>query len=286
MLHWRLLLGFTFIVALVALCWLDHVIPLPGAVLMPLAIVLVLLAGDEMLRMLAAVGMRPSPGAVHAGNFLLVVSSWISIGEAAPGTLTLLALGIVVFFVFAAEIRRYEAPGKATANAAAGLFAVVYVGLLMSFAVTLRMIWGVGALASLLIVVKFGDTGAYTVGRLVGRHKLAPQISPGKTIEGALGGLVFSAVGSWATFHWLVPLMAGRPPGESGWGWLVFGLAVSAAGMLGDLAESLIKRDAGQKDSSRRFLSNSFGGVLDLLDSLLLAAPVAYAFWAFGLVGR
>jgi phosphatidate cytidylyltransferase len=138
----------------------------------------------------------------------------------------------------------------------------------------------------LIIVVKMGDTGAYTVGRLVGRHKLCARLSPGKTIEGAAGAVVFAVLGSWLTFAWLVPWISatGVAQGaDTGWGWLPFGLLVGTAGGLGDLAESLLKRDAGRKDSSTWM--PGFGGVLDLLDSILLAAPVAYVCWASGLVG-
>jgi phosphatidate cytidylyltransferase len=154
---------------------------------------------------------------------------------------------------------------------------------MLSFVVQLRMEWGIGALASLVIVVKMGDTGAYMLGRLFGRHKMAPRISPAKTIEGAIGALVFSCVGSWATFTWLVPLLepAGSPT-RPWWIWILFGLLVGTAGMVGDLAESLLKRDAGCKDSSTWL--PGLGGVLDMLDSILLAAPVAWLCWASGLV--
>ena len=129
-----------------------------------------------------------------------------------------------------------------------------------------------------------GDTGAYTVGRLIGRHKMAPSISPGKTVEGALGAFLFACLGSWLTFRWIVPFLPeGAGPGPW-YGWLLFGVLVGGAGMLGDLAESLLKRDVGVKDSSTWM--PGFGGVLDILDSLLLSAPVAWFCWAFGLVGR
>lgn len=136
---------------------------------------------------------------------------------------------------------------------------------------------------SLVIVVKMCDTGAYTVGRLIGRRKMAPVLSPKKTIEGAIGGLVFACLGSWAAFHWLTPAIthSSRPPSPA-WGWLAYGLLVAMAGMLGDLAESLLKRDLGRKDSSTWM--PGFGGVLDVLDSIILAAPVAYLCWTFGLV--
>jgi phosphatidate cytidylyltransferase len=130
-----------------------------------------------------------------------------------------------------------------------------------------------------------GDIGAFTVGKICGRTKLAPRLSPGKTIEGAIGGLVFACFGSWVALAVIAPLIAPLPSGwvPPGRGWLIYGVAVGATGMVGDLAESLIKRDMGTKDSS--LWLPGFGGVLDLLDSVLLAAPVAYLFWSLRLVG-
>jgi phosphatidate cytidylyltransferase len=119
------------------------------------------------------------------------------------------------------------------------------------------------------------DTGQYFVGRALGRHKLAPRVSPGKTWEGVGGGVVFGLIGAGLVF-WL----AGRFHVASV---VTFALALVPAGISGDLAESLIKRDVGVKDSSTWM--PGFGGVLDLLDSLLVAAPVAYLFWALGWVG-
>ena len=136
------------------------------------------------------------------------------------------------------------------------------------------------ALAALVIVVKMGDIGAYTVGRLFGRHKMAPVLSPGKTWEGArrrtgvcldrrLGGVSFAARqdGTYAGPS-LVELAAVR---HCWW---------ALTGILGDLAESLFKRDVGRKDSSTWL--PGFGGILDVLDSILFAAPVAYVCWYAG----
>jgi phosphatidate cytidylyltransferase len=195
---------------------------------------------------------------------------------------------VVLLFLFG-EMARYRKPGGNLANIAAGLFALVYVGFMLSFAVKLRIYWGIGAMAAWIVVVKMGDIGAYTVGRLIGRHKMAPLISPGKTIEGAFGALAFSCLGSWFAFQYLVPLnwLGIRQPIVGyfpWWGWIAFGLLVGMAGMLGDLAESLLKRDVGVKDSSTWM--PGFGGVLDILDSLLLSAPVAWFCWATGIVGQ
>jgi phosphatidate cytidylyltransferase len=266
-----------------------------------LALIVSVLATQEVLGLLAAAGMRPVPWLAYVGNMLLIAYEWAmlygadSLVRAGRGEtdaflfwlLHLLAMapGLLLFAVVIAEMCRYRSPGGAIANLAGSLLAFLYIGIMLKFAVSLRMDWGMGALAAWIIVVKMGDTGAYTVGRLIGRHKLVPLISPGKTVEGAVGDLVFSWLGSWLVFRWLLPLSAPEAVGPGPWwGWIVFGLLVGTAGMVGDLAESLLKRDVGRKDSSDWL--PGFGGVLDILDSLLLSAPVAYYCWASGLVGR
>lgn len=289
MLRWRLLLGTLIIAALIGLLWWDsHATP-AGAGLFVLALLLTILASGEILDLCAAAGLRPLAPVVYGGNLLVVAAAWLGpwLGPATmpASSWVVLALGLGILAAFLGEMRRYLAPGGVTANLAAESLALVYLGLLPATIVLLRMGWGVGALIALIVVVKMGDTGAYTVGRLFGRHKMAPVLSPGKTVEGALGALAFGCLGSWAAFRWLVPLttpdtVAAGPS----WGWLLFGLLVALAGLFGDLAESLLKRDVGRKDSSRWM--PGFGGILDIVDSLLLAAPVAYACWALGWVGR
>ncbi len=319
MLRWRIPLGILIVAAILGLCWLDswleHVtgIPgepgsgVPGIALFPVLAAFVVLAAREVLYLADAGGVRPVAWVVYFGSLLIVTSSWISPlcyrfaydvnqkFDTSPSDWTLFALAAGVILVFLVEMLRYERPGGATVNLAAAVFTMVYIGLLISFLVQLRMTWGVGALLSPIVVVKMGDTGAYAVGRLIGRSKMAPGLSPRKTVEGAVGALVFACLGSWATFCWLPTFQSLRwlfpthhaasvealpyPP----WGWLAFGLVVGIIGLIGDLAESLIKRDVELKDSSDWV--PGFGGVLDMLDSALLAAPVAYACWAFGLVG-
>jgi phosphatidate cytidylyltransferase len=116
-----------------------------------------------------------------------------------------------------------------------------------------------------LAVVKGADIGAYTVGSLLGRHKLTPALSPAKTVEGVVGAFAFG-IG----FAFLIGLTWGRFTWDQT---LLFGGAVSVSGVLGDLAESLMKRACGVKDSGR---IPGFGGALDILDSMLAAGPVAY----------
>ncbi len=142
------------------------------------------------------------------------------------------------------------------------------------------------AMLSMIIVVKATDIGAYSVGRIWGRHKLAPQLSPGKTWEGVVGGLLFAIAAALLVLGPLAGSM-GLASNRGSTLWLgcavIYALLVSVAGILGDLAESLLKREARFKDSSTWL--PGFGGVLDLLDSLLVAAPVAYFCWVSGLLG-
>lgn len=163
------------------------------------------------------------------------------------------------------------------------LFAAAYTGALLSFAVWIRELGGdrgdLAAMAILFLPVAatwVGDTAAYFGGRTFGRHKFAPRISPKKTWEGAISGLIAAAGGAW--------LYVELTRGLVGWSsttWLVaaFGGAVGVAGQTGDLFESRFKRECGVKDSSG--LLPGHGGVLDRIDSLLFAFPVAFAYLNF-----
>jgi len=304
MLRWRFLLGTLIIAALVGLCWLDTGAPAPGLYLMPVVVVLAVMATRELLDLAAAAGHNPLRWTIYFGNVFLVVglwwlsAFWVSEpdpwkGETVSPKPCVFAPGVPLLVFFAAvllvlreEVWRYRKPGGNLANIATGVFALFYVGLMLCFAVQMRVIWGIGALAAWIITVKMGDSGAYLVGRLFGRHKLAPLISPNKTIEGAVGALAFACLGSWLAFKLVVPFSDVSLEYKPGpwWGWIAFGLLVGAAGIFGDLTESLLKRDVGRKDSSDWL--PGFGGVLDILDSLLLSAPVAWFCWASGMLGH
>jgi phosphatidate cytidylyltransferase len=296
MLRWRITLGILIVATLVGLAWADHGAALPGTWLIPVLVLAVMLATQEIAGLESAGGLRPVRWVDYVGNLSVAAAGWFpvvvgwlqgvartDIPEAGCEAMVI-ALGGAVVLAFGVEIYRYQRPGGRTGDLAATVFSLVYVGVLLGFHTLIRMGWGVGAMASVIIVTKMGDTGAYTIGRLFGRHKLAPALSPGKTVEGAAGAIAFALLGSWVTFQILMPRL-GRPLHFQApwWGWILFGIAVGAVGMLGDLAESLLKRDVGKKDSST--LVPGFGGVLDILDSLLLAAPVAYVFWRLGIVG-
>jgi phosphatidate cytidylyltransferase len=301
LLRWRLILGVLLAAALVAVCWLDSVVTRPGAFLLPVALMLGWMAVVELLEMLNQRGRKPLAWTMYCGVLLAILAAgmpvlWPAAVAAYPlAGLGWLAIGLAAAFLLSlvGELSRYDGRWHSTINLGLSAFAILYVGGLMGFIVQLRLIdngptsrdgqFGMLALVSLIATVKMSDIGQYTVGRLMGRHKLAPLVSPGKTWEGAVGGLAFAVLAAWAVFKWgasalLEPTKFDVDPVFV----VAFGLAVATAGILGDLAESMLKRDAGVKDSSTWL--PGFGGVLDLLDSLLVAAPVAYLLWVFGVM--
>ena len=157
-----------------------------------------------------------------------------------------------------------------TAAMSITLFGVWWIGLVFAHAVLLRELpHGGGIVVDVLVGTFIGDTGAYFGGRMYGRRPLAPRISPNKTIEGLLIGMAFAVAATWFAGlyqDWL-----------SGTDALWLGLGVALSAPVGDLFESLIKRDAGTKDTGRLF--GAHGGALDRLDAVLFSIPTAYYVW-------
>src|SRR5258706_14844531 len=155
------------------------------------------------------------------------------------------------------------------------LFGLMYVPWLLNFLQKINFFPGVDGryyLIYFVVITKFSDTGAYSVGSLFGRHKMIPRISPGKTWEGFGGALLVSTLASLIFVHFL----GSRMPGMNWKHAIVLGLVVSTSAVVGDLIESLFKREAGVKDSGKFF--PGIGGILDLLDSLLFNAPIMYLY--------
>ena len=299
MLRWRLTLGVVFVAALVALCWLDAQASRPGVYLAGLAIVIAALAAGEMRRLYRQRGVKLSNSAVYMGALLPVIISSVPIFfpilqlNPTLGCAGWLGMGLVfgLMSALAGEMRRYDAPGQSIINVAHDSLTVLYIGGLVGLLVQLRLVnapndiggWrGLYPLLATIATVKLSDIGQYAVGRTIGKHKLAPLISPGKTWEGAVGGIILATLIAAVAMATLNQGTRGLRPSYflMVWG---FTLTVAVAGLLGDLAESLLKRDAGVKDSSDWM--PGFGGVLDLLDSILFAAPVAYMWWVIGILG-
>jgi phosphatidate cytidylyltransferase len=240
------------------------------------------LAGWEYLGLTKRLGANPPRIPVLAALLILfaVNFQW---PEDTPAVFGLLGLGVLVYCTF------FRAVQGVMADAAASIFCLLYTGLALIALPTLRaQSNGASQVTFLLLVVWFGDTAAYYIGRNFGRHKLAPTISPGKSWEGAIG----SVAGSLAAAGMLLGLatyqqhsdflatvlqrwdMAPLTFPDQPWYWLVLAVVVNIAGQVGDLAESALKRSANVKDSGS--LLPGHGGVLDRIDALLLAAPVLW----------
>jgi phosphatidate cytidylyltransferase len=318
LLKWRLIIGGLLASVLAAGCLLDA--RFPGLFLGPLALLLACLGADEIFRLAKAIGSRPGLYPLRISAILPVAGSLLplvveavqrrSLASAAgslegsadsllAGPTSLLAaldplqgalLGSAagVAWLFAAEMRRVQGHGKSLVDLAVSCLGVGYLGTLLAILVALRQ-WGGGeaglvALASVVLVVKASDIGQYAIGRWLGKHKLAPRLSPGKTWEGFAGGIAASVLMAAVGGPYLLGLQGGEVLAGSGGSaaLVLYGIVLAVAGVFGDLAESLLKREAQLKDSSDWM--PGFGGVLDLLDSLLFAGPVAYLVWRAGWV--
>jgi phosphatidate cytidylyltransferase len=290
------LLGATF----AGLVWADDVAfaaGMPaGCCLLPVALLAAVLGAHEAGAIAATHGRREqfttamlgAATIVVAGFFGLRGQAWASAFDPVP-----IAVCIAIALPFAVEIVGYRAGGGALERAAAGSLAAVCVGLPIAFMLGLRRLWcdeswaeqrgphhvcTLLPLVSFMIVVKAGDIVAYLVGSSIGRNRLAPVLSPGKTWEGALAGLAGSLAAAWLVLDVVRPAWFPDRGLTSPWGgWPAYGLLLGLAGIVGDLCESLVKRERGVKDSGRWL--GGLGGVLDLVDSLLLAAPVAWLLW-------
>jgi phosphatidate cytidylyltransferase len=180
------------------------------------------------------------------------------------------AFALLAIFVYQG---RFFGTVGTVANCSASLFSVFYLGFLSSFVLGIRVEFGLWPMLMAILVVKSSDIGAYTIGRLFGKHKFAPVISPGKTWEGLAGAAIFAIIVAML-FARIADIMT-LPQA------VLFGAVFAYLGQLGDLAESMIKRDAAEKDSAESV--PGFGGVLDIIDSPLVTAPLAYGF--FKLIG-
>lgn len=234
------------------------------------AMVLVVLAATwEAFSLFASRGGRPFRllGLAAAGAL-----AWSFAGMAPRFAPIDPLVALVVAVPLAAMLRRADA-GAMFESIQATVGPVVLVALGLAHAVALRAIPGENGsdlLLLALVCVTFSDTGAYYVGSAFGKHKLAPAISPKKTWEGVVGGWLGSLLGAFLAHVWFFQRLSWTHA-------VVLGTLLCGAGIAGDLAESLLKRAAGVKDSSG--LLPGHGGVLDRVDSLMVAAPVLYYYW-------
>ena len=286
-LFWRLTLSAIIIPALIGLFVLDHRIGSRAWILLGMTVLLAARAAWEMCDLLRVRNIMANPPVAIVGSVAVVAAGWylplttgkatFACGSTLPPILLAFVLSVLGMFLVAAF--RFRESGTTMESLSANILTVTYVGLLLAMTAQLRWVAGADAgylvLGSMIVASKFGDTGAYTLGRLFGKRKMAPALSPGKTWMGALGALLASAAAGWAWLQFATPMFGWDPPA---WYWSVlYGAAMGVVGLFGDLCESLIKRDVGKKDSAE--LMPGFGGLLDLLDSPLFAGPVAWLLW-------
>jgi phosphatidate cytidylyltransferase len=254
----RLASGLALAAGVVALIWW-----LSPAALTGVTIVVAALAVAEYVRIVAAIGMRIPRWPTLAASVLACVTipfPWVTLAS---------ILGVTLFVVAIAVLTSGRTGTQLVSDAAAAMLAPLYIGVPLGSLVAVHASAGREAVLLLIATVVVSDTAQYYTGRLFGRTALAPRLSPKKTREGALGGFViaplFLAAAGSAWMREVPPL------------WLAaLGLVLVAAGITGDLFESMLKRAAQLKDSGT--LIPGHGGVLDRIDALLFAAPIFLLF--------
>lgn len=275
--------------------------------IIPLAAALVAIAAVvELSAMFRPGGITIQTGVVSTACCVIVLTPWLfasnALGrstDALSGAEMIVAVcGLLLVVVSVLSIRGSRA-GRAIGDMTATWFTVVYVGLLLGFVTLLRCDSrirgeeGAWIILTFLLVTKSSDIGAYFLGSFFGRHKLAPAISPKKSVEGFIGGLMSSGLVSLLFFRlhfWAIAAGAYEESPDpnafllcdmtimyDGFNMtqaIVFGVLMSFFGQMGDLFESLLKRSARIKDSGN--LLPGFGGILDMIDSPIFAAPIAW----------
>ncbi|MFH1731289.1 MAG: phosphatidate cytidylyltransferase [Planctomycetota bacterium] len=280
----RIVIGLLLVLTLAVLLWLD--LTLPGFFLCIAAMAVTAAALHELFAMVAKVGLQPFRlTGIGFGIALLPYYMWSEVleGLLGPRALAAFIIAPLLALILALMARAYTRPegfGPQLKNIAVTLFGVLYIAVPMAFLVLTRFLTeqqrgkeGWDLVMLVLAVTKASDVGAYFTGSLIGRHKLAPRVSPNKTVEGSAGGIGASTLVAVIMVHSLnIGTLLNLD--HALFATISFGIIIGVASQVGDLTESFIKRSAGAKDSGN--LLPSFGGVLDLIDSFLVAAPVAY----------
>lgn len=224
----------------------------------------VVLSIIEMVRAVRPLEARPPLVPLLAGGVGMIALAWFA-------GASMLAVGFVLTIIAVMLWRLGDGPVGYQRDVTSAALITAYIPLMAGFCVLL-LVPADGALRviTFMATVVCSDTGAYATGVLFGRHKMAPLASPGKTWEGLAGSLLACSIAGSLFMHFFF----GRP----WWYGIAFGLAIAVAATLGDLAESMLKRDLGIKDMGS--LLPGHGGFMDRLDSVLVAAPVAYVLLA------
>jgi len=217
-----------------------------------------------------------------AGGVLLMVGTFLNLTgklgtSGPPSRVNDFETSFLILFVLGLCLRQFFSRSNTSGILAISttLFGLMYVPWLLNFIQKINFFPGVDGhyyLLYFVLITKFSDTGAYSVGSLFGKHKMIPRISPGKTWEGFAGAILVSMLASVVFVHFFASKMAGMNLVHA----IILGAVLGVSAVVGDLIESLFKREAGIKDSGKFF--PGIGGILDLLDSLLFNAPIMYLY--------
>lgn len=297
MLAHRLVVGSVLLAGLIGLLWADQSLdqrPIheslrpyllgrahlpPGMVIFPVVVLISVQAGRELSRILRDNGIEASTGLTCAAAIVgLAVSCLVPSDTSALHAVALVSSAAVLVLLSSLGFyARRQAFEGIVAAAGGTLLAFVYLGLMFGFLLAIRREQSAWVLLGVILVTKSGDIGAYFTGRVVGRHKMIHWLSPGKTWEGLVGGVALASLAGSIGMEVLTDatgraaLPVELPAALVG---ALAGGLFALVGQGGDLIASLFKRDAGLKDSGQSL--PGFGGFLDVIDSPLLVAPVAY----------
>jgi phosphatidate cytidylyltransferase len=280
------------ILALALVFWLDEVVSRvavgsgaggaertlpPGLVMLIAGLVLAPVAAWELKQILRTTGIMASRGVMTCAAIAGILVPWL-VPERVDALTAVAVTATAATGVYVAALvwhSRARTPRGVTAAAGAALMSFVYLGLMAGFILALRREHSAWVVLGVLVVTKSCDIGAFATGKLIGRHKLILWLSPGKTWEGLAGG-VATAAGMGVLAVWLLRFVPDDQArlALSTWHGAAYGALFAITGQAGDLMASLLKRDAGIKDSSA--VIPGFGGVLDVIDSVLPVAPVAF----------
>jgi phosphatidate cytidylyltransferase len=230
------------------------------------------LAARELAQLASTVGGPISIAIVSAAAAAVTMALAIGRTTVMGDALAVTVLLAILFVIGALTLASGPPEPQAFTRTAVMALAPIYIGLPLGVLGLIRSARGPAALSWVLIVIAVSDTAQYYAGRTFGRHKLAPRVSPAKTVEGAIGGLIAATIVGSLLGGWGLPRESSSPRIAAG----ILAFFLAAAGMMGDLFESFLKRSAGVKDSSA--LIPGHGGVLDRIDSYLLASPIYYLY--------
>jgi phosphatidate cytidylyltransferase len=296
----RLISAFIIISVMLLLLGLDYwlgtepMLGRPGLVLCLLAILTAASAAGEFVQMWQKSPGKPAMNVILVATIAMVMVTcapvcWRDYPPDCPigqfgWSFSGIILALVITFIW--EMRCFgnseSTSHEVTDRIGRAALFLAYLGMLFGFLVPHRLLQddnslGLISIITLIATVKLSDSFAYFVGKSIGTIRLAPKLSPGKTLQGSAGALLGGCVAAAICVFLVSPLIFGTTIAKPWWWFLVYGLLVTLAGMFGDLAESLLKRDADCKDSSSWI--PGMGGVLDVIDSLIFAAPVSYFLW-------